>query len=876
MKKLIVLLTLILLIGNVPPGYALAAPSQGNGYTSVLTGEYDPGAVRLIVQVDADANLQDLNSIATATGGELIRTGPLNYATFQYRGLNEANREGIVRKVLQSPCVISAGWSKTLTMDKMEVSAVAGNDPQYSDQWGLRKVRADQAWDEGATGEGVVIAVIDTGVDLNSPDLKDGSVSNITGGYNAYTGSTDPASIQDDHGHGTSVAGLIAALNNNCGIIGVAYKAKIMPVKVMDSSGEGEDDIIADGIVWAADHGADIINMSIGADSENKILDDALTYAAGKGCLLIASSGNDQEEMPQNYTPQSAVRSSLVAYPAAHPDVLAVSAVDANDAITSFSLTGPEVALAAPGEDILTDYWKDGKSVMAEVAGTSIAAPFVSGAAALIWSKYPQLTAAEVKKALFSSAYDLGAEGRDDSYGYGRLDIYRALKTLATPSPVSSPASLGWDGGSVAAGSTGEETGALLTVPAGAFALGVDSMNHDQSIRIAITKADAPGEFPKGITAGSETFSVNWGEGLPRKVLGLSINATLPNNLGTGANSDYLAYLYRWNGSRWLRVGGGYAGGKVAVQVSIYEPGSYRVGWSAVPAADRIAGSDRIDTALQIARTAFPTGADTVIIARADAFPDALAGAPLAYKYHAPILLTDPVNLPYTVSKAIADFGASHVFILGGTGAVSAAVQAKLETLAAVTRIEGSDRFGTAAAVADLLGTKGSAVVVNGLNFPDAISAAANAAVEGKPILLTSADSLNSLTEDLLKKYVVTTTEVIGGTAAVAEGVTAVLPGAVRISGDNRYATSAAVLRDNSPEGNILYIATGKNYPDALTGGILAAGGSTNILLVSPGGLTTEQRNLLRDYIGRKVIAIGGTNALPPSVLAEVKALGLI
>ncbi|UWG96980.1 S8 family serine peptidase [Dehalobacter sp. DCM] len=874
MKKLIVLLTLILLIGNVPPCYALAAPSQEGGYTSVLTGEYDPDAVRLIVQVAADANPQDLNVLATATGGELIRTGPLNYATFQYRGLNEANREGIVRKVLQSPIVICAEWSKTYTMDEMAVTA-AISDPEYSDQWSLRKVRADQAWDEGATGEGIVIAVIDTGVDLNSTELQDGSVSNLVGGYNAYTGSTSTQAIQDDHGHGTSVAGLIAALNNSRGIIGVAYKAKIMPVKVMDETGQGEDDIIADGIVWAADHGADIINMSIGADSENDILDDALDYAAAKGCLLIASSGNNQEGMPQSIAQQAAVRSSLVSYPAAHPEVLAVSAVDINDQITDFSLVGPEMAMSAPGDKILTTYWTTKESGYAYVTGTSIATPFVSGAAALIWSKYPQLTAQEVKKALFSSAYDLGAEGRDDSYGYGRLDCYRALKTLSSPQTVTSPASLGWDGGIVSAGSTGEETGATLTVSAGAFALGVDSMHRDRKISLSLAKTDTPGEFPTGITGG-ETFAINWGEAQPQKVLDLSIDAVLPNSIGAGAESGYMAYIYRWSGSRWIRIGGGFTGNGTTVKAAIYEPGTYRVGWSAISAGDRIAGTDRITTALQIARTAFPTGADTVIIARADAFPDALAGAPLAYKYHAPILLTNRDNLPDNVYKAIADFGASKVYILGGTGAVSAAVEAKLETLTSVTRIEGSDRYGTAAAVADLLGTKGSAVVVNGANFPDAISTAANAAIEGKPILLTNAASLNSQTENRLRIDAVTATEVIGGTAAVSSSVLAALPGAVRISGSNRYATSAAVLRDNEPEGNNLYIATGMNYPDALTGGILAAGGNTTILLVAPNGLTTEQRTLLLNYKGRKVIAIGGTKALPPSVLSEVKALGLI
>ncbi|MCG1024849.1 S8 family serine peptidase [Dehalobacter sp.] len=873
-------------------------PSAKDSAQPLITEEYDPEADRLVVETTQGT---DLLALAEAIGGKLVRTGPMDYCMLQFQRTNDPKEaKDILQKTRQFPGVLSASWSKkyqtegtvearetignvdtigtvgTLGSGDTKVYRTAVSDPEYSYQWGLQRVRADQAWNEGATGQGVIIAVIDTGVDLDHPDLADSSGSNLVKGYNAITRSAAAGAAQDDNGHGTSVAGLIAALNNNQGIIGVAYNAKIMPIKAMDKNGEGEDAVIADGIIWAVDNGAKIINMSIGSDEETKILDDALQYAANKGCLLIAASGNVSESTSQAYSHQTAAGTSEVSYPAANPNVLAVSAVDSSDVITDFSLTGPEVLLAAPGKRILSDYWSSTETGLGYMTGTSIAAPFVTGAAALIWSKYPGLTADQIRQALIESAYDLGQEGRDDNYGYGRLDIYRALKTFGTLQRHISPAALGWEGGIVSAGSAGEEPAVELSVSVGTFALQVNSIGTEKKINISISEAISPGGFPKGIISGSEAYSISWGEALPEKVLNLSIKTELSGSAMAGTESGYLASLYRWSGSRWIRVGGGFSADSKAVEVSIYEPGTYKVGWSPAPDTDRIAGPDRILTALAIAAEAFPTGADTVMIARADDFPDALAGAPLAYKYHAPVLLTYPNELPQEVFQAVQDLNPNKIILLGGTSAVSETVEAKLSGVAAVQRLAGSNRYDTAAALADMLGTKGQAVVVSGANFPDAIAAASYAAVEGKPILLTSSSILNSETQLALKKSSVTATEVIGGNGAVSGDVMAELPSPVRVSGTDRFATSAAVLKEHKTAGQAFYIATGMNYPDALTGGILAATGSSNILLVSQSGLSAGQKTLLSSYKGKTVIAIGGTKALPDTVIAEIRRLGLL
>lgn len=990
------------------------SPLGNDGTRIPLHRAYDPEGIRLVVEATQGT---DFDALAAAVGGELVRTGPLNYCTLEFRLesrqaensydpaaepiRNEEQKKSILAKVLDYPGVLGAEWSKTYkltTAETSEATAEAGGeiaitDPEYTLQWALHRIRADQVWAEGATGKGVIIAVVDTGVDLDHPDLVDDTLhrSSLIQGYNAFTRSSLPGADQDDHGHGTSVAGAIAALKNDKGIVGVAYEAMIMPIKAMDHTGEGEDSIIADGIIWAVDHGAKIINLSIGSDTQAKVLDDALQYAADKGCLLVAASGNKESDTEINDnagTGDAGTIPNSVAYPAAHPAVMAVSAVDMHDTSAPFALTGPEVEISAPGSKILTSYWTKDETGCAYSTGTSIAAPFVSGAAALLWSKYPDLTATEIRQALLSSAYDLGVKGRDNDYGFGRLDIYRALQALEKQETelFYSTAALGWQGGKIYAGGTAEEPAALLTVPKDTFPLRVTGMGVEEKINILLQTAVSAEDFPAGIVPAGETIILKpWGEVPARKALSLSLKLKPPaekaalslfraakeseaasneeaesnekiapnqkvapndevalnevalnkeiapangnitenqtesseegiattvkangnkdinnenpdsyNELGNDKLNDQnevqneandqvvpemealpepvlTAYLYKWSGSRWLKVGGGVTDPAKILEAAIYEPGTYRAGWSLEQNTQRLAGSDRIATALEIALEAFPGGADTVIIARADDFPDALAGAPLAYKLQAPILLTYPEELPAEVYRFIADSKPKKIFLLGGTGAISPSVESKLSELAYTYRIAGNNRYATAAAVADMLGTTGQAIIVNGLNYPDAIAAASHAALQGKPILLTPAAVLAPETAEALRRLSVTQAEVIGGAAAISEEVVKQLISPERISGATRFATSAEVIRRHEPAGDVLYIATGMTFPDALTGGVLAALNSSNILLIPPSGPTSEQTKLLEALQGKKIIALGGEEVVPEDMLNKLK-----
>jgi thermitase len=277
-------------------------------------------------------------------------------------------------------------------------------------------IKAVPAWDQAEGDAGTVIAVVDTGVDLTHPDLA----GQFAGTGHDFANGDDEAT--DDHWHGTHVAGIAAAATDNAiGIAGVAPRCRILPVKVMDADGNGYYSWIIDGIVWAADHGADVINLSLGGDVDDPFLEDACAYAHDKGVVVVAAAGNDGL--------------SGVLYPAAYDDVvLAVAASDYNDAIAEFSNSGPQVDVAAPGVWILgpAPEWYVGEGFVPYLfaSGTSAAAPHVAGLAALLKSAKPDLTPDQIMKIIRYTADDINRTtlaGRDDRAGYGRINMERAL-----------------------------------------------------------------------------------------------------------------------------------------------------------------------------------------------------------------------------------------------------------------------------------------------------------------------------------------------------------------------------------------------------------------------------------------------------------------
>ncbi|MDY6986373.1 MAG: S8 family peptidase [Candidatus Thermoplasmatota archaeon] len=277
------------------------------------------------------------------------------------------------------------------------------NDPLFSQQYGPQSIRAPQAWDVQAGSEGVMVAVVDTGVDYTHEDLY----GRVIPGYDYVNNDTDP---MDDQGHGTHCAGIIGAtLNNGVGIAGIA-QVSIMAVKALDSQGSGYYSWISSGIRYAVDNGANVISMSLGGPSDSQVMRDACDYAWNNGVLVVAAAGNDY--------------GGAVSYPAKYDSVMAVSAIDSNDKLAYYSNVGPEIEVCAPGSSVLSTY--PGNQYVS-MSGTSMACPHVAGVAGLVFSQSPYLSNVDVRNMLCDTAIDLGSYGWDQSFGYGKVNAEGAV-----------------------------------------------------------------------------------------------------------------------------------------------------------------------------------------------------------------------------------------------------------------------------------------------------------------------------------------------------------------------------------------------------------------------------------------------------------------
>ncbi len=308
--------------------------------------------------------------------------------------------------------------------------ARASNDTHWAKLWNIEKVGAESGW-AVSKGRGMTIAVIDTGVDLKHEDLKD----NLVAGYDFIDDDSVP---MDDHGHGTHVAGIAAArVDNGLGVAGIAPEAKIMPVRVLAADGYAEGSSVEEGIRWAADHGADVINLSLGADVlvENifgRALTDAVNYAWAKGAIPVVVTGNDGF-----FRTEFDDANAMVVTATTRDDTLAGYATGAGFAKWGIAAPGGSTS-GGVEERVYSSYWsREGKAHYAYGAGTSMAAPHVSGAAAILRSR--GFSPTETVGRLLATAKDLGGRGPDGSYGKGRLDIAAAVAGLKPPS-TSKPA----------------------------------------------------------------------------------------------------------------------------------------------------------------------------------------------------------------------------------------------------------------------------------------------------------------------------------------------------------------------------------------------------------------------------------------------------
>jgi serine protease len=357
------------------PGHAMAdtkpslePPFMRDAFPSASAADYVPGQV--VIDVKDDLSDSEIEQLGKDMGVSIRDNSPgvKDDGNIELADVDPSQVAGLIARLKADPRVEGAEMNETAQ------AYWTPNDPKYEEQWHMKRAGAEQAWDY-ACGTGVTVAVVDTGVAcydeagfMKGTDLAGTS---CVGGYN-FVAKNEIAA--DDQGHGTHVAGTIAqTTNNGIGVAGLAHCAKLMPVKVLSARGFGTMADVAEGIRWAADHGAQVINLSLGAPMKSDVVEKAVTHAYKKGVVVVAAAGNSGRS---------------VGYPAGYPGVIAVSATDKNDNIAWFSSRGPEVAIGAPGvgvtQQTVCEAGKNKCEIWGTFNGTSMASPHVAGAAALL------------------------------------------------------------------------------------------------------------------------------------------------------------------------------------------------------------------------------------------------------------------------------------------------------------------------------------------------------------------------------------------------------------------------------------------------------------------------------------------------------------
>ena len=381
-----------------PP--AEAVPDPIGLVTNETTVEYAPG--QLVVGLEEDATKAEVKTAVEDAGATVDQSiGAIGTKVLQ---VPTAEVDEAIDSLEDSPAIEYVEREVVL-----EATDTVPNDTLWQDQWGPRRVRAQRAWDATRGSSSVVVAVIDTGVAYGHPDLQGLFVP----GYDFVNNDADP---RDDHGHGTAVAGVIAArTQNHEGQAGMCWKCSVMPVKVLDGNGSGPTSTIAAGIVWAVTHGARVINLSLGGAGTTQALQDAVVFAASKGVVVVAAAGNSG--------------SSTKFYPAAYADALSVAATTSNDNLYDWSNRGAGwVQVAAPGCNVAPLR----RGGYGDFCGTSSATPIVSGIAALALSLDPGLGKDSLEQALRRTARH-GIRGVE----YGRVNALYTLAALGLTAPLN-------------------------------------------------------------------------------------------------------------------------------------------------------------------------------------------------------------------------------------------------------------------------------------------------------------------------------------------------------------------------------------------------------------------------------------------------------
>lgn len=740
----------------------------------------------------------------------------------------------------------------------VEETGVGVNDPLTAGQYSLDQMRVRDAWSLSTGGNGVV-AVLDTGVMANHPDLS----GRVLPGYDFVN---DDSNAADDNGHGTWVAGIIAAkANDGYGIAGISWSDMILPVKIMTREGTGSTSDLIAGIRWAADHGATVINMSVGGFPYTQGVQDAINYAWGKGVVLVGAAGNNNRDE--------------TFYPASMANVVSVSATQVNDEFSHWSSYGSAVDVSAPGSSVQTtnctvctyaghDTW----GAHTYISGTSFATPNVAGVVALIQARYPHFTPQQVVDRLISTVDDRGVAGWDKRYGRGRVNAYRAL------------------GATVAAGGL----------------LGGDALEGNNSLAAArvipLGTATRPSVYPAGDV---DFFAVD----VPRagrldvRVTGVVDTRAYPWNKSS-LKVDPIVELYTTGGTLLRRVDAVWEDGTELAQTTVAGPGRI-----IVRVANYFANGNR--TAYAVTPTYVDTAAPA--LATRSPAPGALGvpyDGPLSVTFNEPVVGVSATSMVLRTPSGAAisstvsyDAAARRATLrpaspLAGETTYSLSLTSGIKDPAGnampasswtfttgktVPRVAGSDRYATATALSGTAFGAGVPVVyvATGATFPDALAGAPAARLGGGPILLVEKGSVPTATAAELTRLKPGRIVVLGGPNAVAESVIDALDAhtagtVTRVAGADRYATAAAISSSAFTSASLVYVVTGENYPDALAAGTVAAAARAPLLLVRAGSVPAPTLAELGRLDPNRIVIVGSTGVVGNGVATQLAAFGQV
>lgn len=676
--------------------------------------------------------------------------------------------------------------------------ATTPNDPQYPSQWGLVKTGVPTAWNVSMGSPSVKIAIIDTGIDLDHPDLV-GRIDSA----NDWDFVNNDSEAQDDNGHGTHCAGTAAAsTNNGLFVSGVAGLSTILPIKTMDSKGIGLTSDVADGIRWAADHGARVISLSLGSADYSKVVDDAVSYALSLDCVVLGASGNEN--------------ASSVLYPGALPGVITVGSTGAQDIRSYFSNYGSGMDICAPGEGILSTTL-DGKT--GYMSGTSMATPFIAGVVALIRTERPSWNRTQVEACLISTAVDLGTAGWDKYYGYGRVNAAGALLNAARVAIENTTISAIPD-----QVFTGSPVTPAVTVRYGTSTLvkGVDyevSFSNNISEGTASATVSGIGNYTGSMTKTFEII-VFWEQIAGDSQYDTAAQIALQAYPESSGGSDVVILA---TGNHWADALGGSAlagvldapillvdrstsieelpvsvqnalnglspnrvvilGGRFAVSSGLETAFAARYGSANIT---RISGNTHYDTADAVAqRVISELGSrwdGTAVFATGAHYADALAVSPLTVSRRWPIFLVDPSRGGELTPGASATVGnVVQAIVVGGRFAVPTATEGNFYADAdgSVERIAGAGWSDTAVQIAEFATKDGMGLswnkvaIATGLAPYDALAGGVLQAKRGSVLLLTDSITLSTAPGEALEAHRAQVSGItyFGGRYAVQDGV---------------------------------------------------------------------------------------------------------